>query len=67
MIWRPQRDFIKVNVDAMFVKANAPAMVVRDDQGHVLFLASKLFKCNSPFDAEVETLSWAAAHVELCD
>ncbi|KAF3448955.1 hypothetical protein FNV43_RR09675 [Rhamnella rubrinervis] len=69
MIWRPpQRDFIKVNVDAMFVKANAAAaMVVRDDQGHVLFLASKLFKCNSPFDAEVETLSWAAAHVELCD
>ncbi|KAF3438891.1 hypothetical protein FNV43_RR17166 [Rhamnella rubrinervis] len=28
------------------------------DQGHLLYLASKLMKCGSPFEAEEEALSW---------
>ncbi|KAF3457990.1 hypothetical protein FNV43_RR02652 [Rhamnella rubrinervis] len=59
--------FIKVNVDAAYVDGRAAAaLVIRNDQGHLLYLASKLFKCVSPFVAEVEALCWAADYVETC-
>ncbi|KAF3457986.1 hypothetical protein FNV43_RR02648 [Rhamnella rubrinervis] len=68
MNWRPpQQGFLKVNVDAALANTTAAAaMVVRDEHGNVLLLASKLFTCNSAFDAEVEALGWAAAHADSC-
>ncbi|KAF3457038.1 hypothetical protein FNV43_RR01695 [Rhamnella rubrinervis] len=66
MNWRPpQQGFLKVNVDAALANTTAAAaMVVRDDHGNVLLLASKLFTCNSAFDAEVEALGGAAGHAD---
>ncbi|KAF3457050.1 hypothetical protein FNV43_RR01707 [Rhamnella rubrinervis] len=66
--WSPQRGFIKVNMDAAFVASQAAvAMVVRNDQGHLLYLASKLMKCVSSFVAEVEALRWAAKYAKQQD
>ncbi|KAF3432245.1 hypothetical protein FNV43_RR26984 [Rhamnella rubrinervis] len=63
----PEQGFIKVNVDAAFVGGQATtSLVVRDDQGHLLFLASKLISCVSPFMAEVEALWWAVGYVTQC-
>ncbi|KAF3455540.1 hypothetical protein FNV43_RR00171 [Rhamnella rubrinervis] len=66
MNWRPpQQGFLKVNVDAALANTTAAAaMVVRDEHGNVLLLASKLFTCNSAFDAEVEALGWAAGNAD---
>ncbi|KAF3445337.1 hypothetical protein FNV43_RR10513 [Rhamnella rubrinervis] len=59
--------FSRKKQDAAFVNTTAAAaMIVRDDKGRVLYLASKLFSCNSPFDAEMEALSWAVAHADNC-
>ncbi|KAF3444317.1 hypothetical protein FNV43_RR14007 [Rhamnella rubrinervis] len=46
--------------------AKSAAMGVGDDKGKVLYLASKLFTCNSPFDAEMEALSWAITYADNC-
>ncbi|KAF3434351.1 hypothetical protein FNV43_RR25454 [Rhamnella rubrinervis] len=63
----PQQGFIKANVDAAFdVGQAAVAMVVRNDQGYLLYLASKLLKCVSSFVAEVEVLRWAVEYAEQC-
>ncbi|KAF3457743.1 hypothetical protein FNV43_RR02402 [Rhamnella rubrinervis] len=61
----PQQGYIKINVDAKFVDGRAAsAMVVRNDHGHPLYLASKLLKCESSFVAEAEALYWAAEYAE---
>ncbi|KAF3451215.1 hypothetical protein FNV43_RR07308 [Rhamnella rubrinervis] len=63
----PQQGFLKVNVDAAFLDGRATAaMVVRNDQGHLLYLASKLYECVSPFAAEVEALGWAMEYANQC-
>ncbi|KAF3449317.1 hypothetical protein FNV43_RR10045 [Rhamnella rubrinervis] len=63
----PKQGFIKVNIDAAFVAGQAAAaMVIRDDQCHLLYLASKLFSCVSPFVAEAEALCWVAEYAEQC-
>ncbi|KAF3450443.1 hypothetical protein FNV43_RR06525 [Rhamnella rubrinervis] len=46
----PQQGFIKVNIDAAFEGGRiAAAMVVRNEHGYSLYLASKLFRCESSF------------------
>ncbi|KAF3434402.1 hypothetical protein FNV43_RR25505 [Rhamnella rubrinervis] len=63
----PQHGFIKMNVDAAYVAGQAAAaMVVRNDQGQLLYLATKLLKCGSSFVAEVEALRWAAEYADQC-
>ncbi|KAF3449307.1 hypothetical protein FNV43_RR10035 [Rhamnella rubrinervis] len=52
-------------LDAAFVDGQAAAaMVVRDDRGHLLYLASKLFTCVSAFVAEAEALLWASEYAK---
>ncbi|KAF3450212.1 hypothetical protein FNV43_RR06292 [Rhamnella rubrinervis] len=63
----PQQGFLKVNVDAAFLAGRAAsAMVVHNDQGNLLYLASKLYECISPFTAEVEALGWAIEYADQC-
>ncbi|KAF3447931.1 hypothetical protein FNV43_RR08638 [Rhamnella rubrinervis] len=45
----------------------AAAMVVKDENGHLLYLASNHFCCVSPFVAEVEALRWAPEYAERCN
>ncbi|KAF3436717.1 hypothetical protein FNV43_RR19464 [Rhamnella rubrinervis] len=64
--WRPPPlGWIKVNVDAAYLeKGSAAAMVVRKDDGKLLFLSSTVNSCRNPLEAELEALNWAASFAE---
>ena len=59
--WSPLSEGnFKVNIDAAFIEGQAAlAMVQRNSEGEVLFLASKLETANSPKEAEMKALVWA--------
>ncbi|KAF3457047.1 hypothetical protein FNV43_RR01704 [Rhamnella rubrinervis] len=58
----PLMGWIKVNVDAAYIKnGSAAAMVVRKEDGNLLLLSSTLISCRSPFEVELEALNWAAS------
>ena len=64
--WKaPPPNWLKINVDAAFKKEDAAAaMVVRDNRGKLLFLDTKLFKCYSAMDAEIQAIEWASSKAE---
>lgn len=39
-------------------------MVVRDNEGTLLYLATDMMTCNSAYTAEVKALAWASAFAE---
>ncbi|KAF3438471.1 hypothetical protein FNV43_RR21233 [Rhamnella rubrinervis] len=59
--WSPPPQYwLKANIDAAFKEgAAALALVVRDEQGQVVFLASKLDRATSAMEAELKALVWA--------
>lgn len=62
-IWKAHPEgWWKTNVDAAFVKGQAGiAFVIIDYKGNLLFYASQLICCHSPFEAELKTFTWAAS------
>lgn len=64
--WNPSdHGWIKVNVDAAFLEnIMTLAIVVRNDQEKLLYMASKLMSGPSTFSVEVKALEWASTFVE---
>ncbi|KAF3444745.1 hypothetical protein FNV43_RR14438 [Rhamnella rubrinervis] len=58
--WKPPpSDWCKINVDAAFCEGNAAlALIMRNEQGRVLYLASKLVTAASSYEAELKALEW---------
>ncbi|KAF3437423.1 hypothetical protein FNV43_RR20176 [Rhamnella rubrinervis] len=57
--------WIKINVDAAHnTPRSAAAMVVRNNDGKLIFLSSTVLNCNSSFEAELAALNWASGIAE---
>ncbi|KAF3437406.1 hypothetical protein FNV43_RR20159 [Rhamnella rubrinervis] len=66
--WKPPpKNWLKANTDAVFKDGNAAfALVLRDEHGRVLFLASKIDRASNATEAELKALEVEAKSEPCC-